>query len=171
MCWKCWPVSTSLLMLCTSGTPIDEQTDQKAVAYASVTVMFAVFLVVVFYHVYTYTTVFSSLNRLKLFKKLTKVCVTSYQLRNAMHDDDIYTEFVDVLDRPNNGSGVAFSIVDLPEASGQVQPPQPLDENINVAKSDLHTRVEQDMQTKLVKQPQSDYNIGWKFHFNVKVVN
>ena len=89
---------------------LDAQANQQAVAYTSATFMFMTLMVIITYHVYMYTTVFSRVkNTLKLFHYVS--------IFKQSGDTDA-EEVLDMYDRPihvytTSGATVTHSIVDI----------------------------------------------------------
>ena len=72
--------------------------NQKAAAYMSVIITFIVLLLIILYHVYTYTTVFSKIKKTKPARKIDR-----YRW-SPPPDDDIhqFNELLDIIDHPVN---------------------------------------------------------------------
>ena len=91
-----------------AGNPND---NQEAAAYTSVILSFIVLLLIILYHVYTYTTVFSKIKRTKFGRKIDRLSAETWpkptpRLRHYSPppDDDIhrFDELLDDLDCPIN---------------------------------------------------------------------
>ena len=84
--------------------------DREAAAYTSVIITFIAMLVIILYHVYTYTSVFSKIHKTKLGKTIDRLFTDADQKpKPERHwspppDDDIhrFNELLDVIDRPVN---------------------------------------------------------------------
>ena len=83
--------------------------NREAAAYISVTITFVALLFIVFYHVYTYTTVFSKFKGTKAGRMVDRLLTESEAKRNTNQlvfppDDDIhrFNELLDIVDRPVN---------------------------------------------------------------------
>ena len=122
----------------------DVTINQEAVAYISVMITFIALLLIILYHVYTYTTVFKDTKLHRMIKRLltktdpkpkrTDVCLPP--------DDDIHRfgELLDIIDRPVNTNdykvprnqkpvGPTSSVVEIPDAD-QLEPPEPEEANM-----------------------------------------
>ena len=84
--------------------------NQKAAAYTSVIITFIVLLLIILYHVYTYTAVFSKVKQTKLDRMIDRLFTEADpKAKPECHwspppDDDIhrFNELLDVIDRPVN---------------------------------------------------------------------
>ena len=84
--------------------------NREAAAYTSVIITFIALLLIIFYHVYTYTSVFSKIHKTKLGKMIDGLITdTDPKPKPECHlspppDDDIhrFNEILDVIDRPVN---------------------------------------------------------------------
>ena len=84
--------------------------NQEAAAYTSVIIAFIVLVLIILYHVYTYTTVFSKIKKTKPGKMIDRLFTdTNPKLKPKHHwspppDDDIhrFNELLDMIDRPVN---------------------------------------------------------------------
>ena len=81
---------------------------QRAIAYTSVLVGFFLLLLIILYHVYTYTTAFSVLKKTRPFQMthgfLTRADQEARHCLSLPPDDDIhrFNELLDIIDRPVN---------------------------------------------------------------------
>ena len=84
--------------------------NQEAAAYTSVIITFIAMLVIILYHVYTYTSVFSKIHKTKLGSMIDRLFTdTDQKSKPERHwspppDDDIhrFNEILDMIDRPVN---------------------------------------------------------------------
>ena len=84
--------------------------NREAAAYTSVIITFIVLLLIILYHVYTYTSVFSKIHKTKLGGMINRLFTDAYpKPKPERHwspppDDDIhrFNELLDVIDRPVN---------------------------------------------------------------------
>ena len=84
--------------------------NQTAAAYTSVIITFIVLLLIILYHVYTYTTIFSKIKKTKPGRMIDRLFTdTDPKLKPKRHwspppDDDIhrFNELLDMIDRPVN---------------------------------------------------------------------
>ena len=92
---------------------LGECRNKKAAAYTSVFITFIILLLIIFYHVYTYTSVFSKIEKIKkvenIIGKLFTVSAPKPKPEShysAPLDDDIhrFNELLDIIDRPVNTS-------------------------------------------------------------------
>ena len=89
--------------------------DQKGVAYTSVIISFVVLLLIVLYHIYTFTSVFSKIKKTSFGKILDRQFVESNQAgrhETLPPDDDIhrFNELLDTIDRPVNTNDYALPL-------------------------------------------------------------
>ena len=84
--------------------------NQKAVSYTSVIIAFIVLLLIILYHVFTYTPVFSKIKTTKTGRKINSLFTDNadqkpkLKLQNLPPDDDIhrFNKLLDMIDRPVN---------------------------------------------------------------------
>jgi hypothetical protein len=84
--------------------------NRKAAAYTSVNITFIALLLIILYHVYTYTSVLSKIHKTKLGRMIERLFTDSGQKPKPERpwsqppDDDIhlFNELLDVMDRPND---------------------------------------------------------------------
>ena len=84
--------------------------NQKTVSYTSVIIAFIVLLLIILYHVFTYTPVFSKIKTTKTGRKINSLFTDNadqkpkLKLQNLPPDDDIhrFNELLDMIDRPVN---------------------------------------------------------------------
>ena len=108
---------------------LGECRNKKAAAYISVSITFLVLLLIILYHVYTYTSVFSKIKQMKFVRKSKKL-ITSAVSKNQkkvnlpLGNDDSHGlhDLLDIIDRPINTNdytisakraGPTFSIVEV----------------------------------------------------------
>ena len=86
--------------------------NKEAAAYTSIIITFIVLLLIILYHVYTYTTVFSRTKKTKPGRMIDRLLTdTDQKSKPKRHwspppDDDIhrFNELLDMIDRPVNTS-------------------------------------------------------------------
>ena len=105
--------------------------NQETVAYISVLTAFFVLLLIILYHAYTYTTVFSIIKKTRPFR-MTHTLLTRNDQEAASHqsvppDDDIhrFNELLDLIDRPVNTDDYRVPLL------GQ-KPPEPTQSVVEV---------------------------------------
>ena len=78
--------------------------NQEAAAYTSVILTFITLLLIILYHVYTYTIVFSKIKYTRLDKMLNRLFADKPKPKRPPPDDDIhqFNELLDMIDRPVN---------------------------------------------------------------------
>ena len=115
--------------------------------------MFIVLLLIIFYHVYTYTTAFSKIKQTKPVSKLRELVTVVAKDRkkelNLPPDDDDHglRDLLDFIDRPVNSndyempvkpSEPTYSIVELHQA--QLEPPDQEESNIqNISEIEIYS--------------------------------
>ena len=92
---------------------LGECRSKKAAAYTSVSITFIILLLIILYHVYTYTSVFSKVEKIKKAENMIGKLFTASSPEpkpeshcSAPLDDDIhrFNELLDIIDRPVNTS-------------------------------------------------------------------
>ena len=119
-----FPIFTSYSL---SNTHIN----QEKVAYISVLTVFFVLMFIILYHVYTYTTVFLIIKKVRVFRMIHTFFIRSDQ-EAARHlslppDDDIhrFNELLDVIDRPVNTNDYRVPLLGQKPTTSVVEVHQP----------------------------------------------
>ena len=124
--WK-WPVdvletffflNTLSFVIFTSYSLDSPASKREAAAYTSVIITFIALLLIILYHVYTYTSVFSKIHKIKLSGIIDRLFIDAYpKLKPDRHwspppDDDIHRfyEFLDEIDHPVNTDDYEVSV-------------------------------------------------------------
>ncbi|MCG8622448.1 MAG: hypothetical protein MJE68_10695, partial [Proteobacteria bacterium] len=108
---------------------LGECRNKKAAAYTSVSITFLVLLLIILYHVYTYTSVFSKIKKMKFMRKSKKLITLAVSknrkkvnLPPGNDDSHGLHDLLDIIDRPVNTNdytisakraGPTFSVVEV----------------------------------------------------------
>ena len=139
---------------------LNTNANQEAVAFTSVTIMIAVLVVTVFYHLHRHTTAFSVLIRTKCFQRLNMLCCKHLpnmtESHEHVHKSEECIEVVDLVDHPINAhrrpkAKPTFSIIEISDAHDQTQSPQ----HGNNTVGDPHISVEHENPSKQKESPES----------------
>ena len=148
--YRKWPVDiletffylNILLFIMFTWYCLDECRNKKAAAYTSVIITFIVLLLIILYHIYTYTNALSKIKETKSVKMLkslvTPATIDRKKEANLPPDDDAhgFHDLLDIIDRPINTNDYkipvkkvepTFSVVEVHHP--QLAPPDPEESN------------------------------------------